>query len=535
MAQTILTRAELEAHDPEGGRNGRWLCPLVNGICEHKTDPKDDRSLHLDEATGLWKCFRCGSGGQIKERWKPMEPRRSWEDRKAEARRQRERRRAAAIAIVTSATPQESAGALFVFRLGSLCHTDGTPGAVYLAGRGIGPELLRAAGVRFAVDFGRRPAEEGRAAWSGGAAVVFPIRGQGGKLVAAQGRFIAPRGDGPKMLTIGPKSAGVFATPGALDTPGPVAVVEAPIDALSLAAAGLPAVALCGTSGAPRWILHRLAWRQVLLAFDADEPKDGKPGAGDAAAEAFAQELARVSLGMAKPGRLRPHGAKDWNELLTDRGLEAVQAQVAAGVRKVGGFRSSRREATNSAARRVSDDPEKGNRRPPAPSAPSPAAEATATPPAAAPSEPRRPYVVRGRPKPPEIGSERERADKASRSPKDGPTGALGTDVPPEDRGAAAHGPGEPIGEEERADQDRVEQQLRAAWLALREDRLPSGGFDFARGRRCANPGTWLCAAVRRRRRLVEIHGPHWWDTADGQLLALDLRAFADWWASVSA
>ena len=464
MAQTILTRAELEAHDPEGGKNGRWLCPLVNGICEHKTDPRRHRSLSLDNTSGLWNCKRCGERGQLREKWKPIEPRRPWEDRKAEARRVRERRRQAALAIVKRPPLEDSTAAFSAFRLGSLRVLAGSPGAAYLAGRGIGPELLRGAGVRFAPDYGRRPAEGDRPAWSGAPAVVFPIRSQGGKLVAAQGRFIAPRGDGPKMLTFGPKSSGVFATPGALDTPGPVAVVEAPIDALSLAAAGLPAVALCGTSGAPAWLLDLLAWRLVLLAFDADEPKDGKPGAGDRAAEAFAEELVKVSMGRAKVSRLRPEGAKDWNQLLTDRGLEAIRAQVApvlmASQRPIGG---------------------------------------QITPPI---------------------------AQTALLEP---PDAKQGVSEPVMEAPPAAE---DLIGAEERQEQERTEALLLDAWRALVAGRLPIEPFELGHGHRCTRPDRWLLSAVKRRARLLRELGPDWWDTDAGQGLAVDLRAFADWYGS---
>lgn len=89
-------------------------------------------------------------------------------------------------------------------------------------------------------------------------------------------------------------------------------VAEAPLDALSLAEAGYPAVALCGTDE-PAW-LHRIcAFRRVLLAFDADE-------AGDRAGERLAPLLS--SFG-AKCERLRPEGGKDWNEVL-QAGREAL-------------------------------------------------------------------------------------------------------------------------------------------------------------------------------------------------------------------
>jgi DNA primase len=116
-----------------------------------------------------------------------------------------------------------------------------------------------------------------------------------------------------RMRTLGPAGDGVFAAPCARTTPL-VAIAEAPIDALSLAAAGVPAIALGGTKNRPAWLRRRLAEHPVLLATDAD-------AAGDIAA----QDLARwLSFGT-RCRRLRPPAdCKDWNEVLQARGLAAL-------------------------------------------------------------------------------------------------------------------------------------------------------------------------------------------------------------------
>jgi len=178
-----------------------------------------------------------------------------------------------------------------------------TPGAEYLARRGIPAELARAAGARYSLD------------WYGRPAVVFPVRDLEGRLVAAQGRHTDGRDD-PKARSAGPIGAGLFSTPDALDA-DPVILAEAPIDALSLAAAGYPAVALCGTALRP-WMPPVLSWRRVLLAFDADE-------AGDKAA---AEWTAALRYGT-RCERLRPEGAKDWNALLLAAGPDALRECLA--------------------------------------------------------------------------------------------------------------------------------------------------------------------------------------------------------------
>jgi hypothetical protein len=321
--QTVLTRQEIEQNDPEGGRGGRWLCPLPS--CAGHT-ARRHRSLHLDEG-GLWNCHRCKASGRLRENWKPLATTR-------DERRQQERTRrriAEDRALATLKAPAPSVGrGLSRYRLGTLwalAEPAAAEGRRYLEGRGLPLELLTSAGVRFALDFMRRAATDERPAWRGMPAVVFPLRDADGKPVAAQGRAVREGASPSKLTTEGDgRRLGVFATPGAwIDPRSPLAIVEAPIDALTLCAAGLEAVALCGTAGLPSWVVTRLAWRErVWLAFDGDE-------AGDLAAQALAANLAAATLGRCKTERLRPpEGLKDWNELLTRSGLDALRAVLPA-------------------------------------------------------------------------------------------------------------------------------------------------------------------------------------------------------------
>jgi DNA primase len=165
--------------------------------------------------------------------------------------------------------------------------------------------------------------------------VVFPIRDRQSTLVAASGRYIDGR-DNPKTRTTGTKSAGVFSAPARAQSTLPssrlvfasfdkgateIIICEAPLDALSLATAGYPAIALCGTS-APAWIHLACGLKRVLLAFDAD-------AAGDQAAATLAPLLS--SFG-ARVHRLRPEGGKDWNEFLQIYGRDALTDFLAVPV-----------------------------------------------------------------------------------------------------------------------------------------------------------------------------------------------------------
>lgn len=152
--------------------------------------------------------------------------------------------------------------------------------------------------------------------WLGRPAVMFPLYDDKGALAAAQGRYVDGRDD-PKARTLGSKKNGVFASGGAWEQAkkgAPLLIAEAPIDALSHALCGFPALALCGKSGAAAWLPLRCAFREIVLVLDADE-------AGEQGAEKLLIVLS--SLG-AKVRRLAPSGGKDWNEMLTKLGKERL-------------------------------------------------------------------------------------------------------------------------------------------------------------------------------------------------------------------
>ena len=288
----------------------RALCPLCGA-----DKPRDaaHRSLSLNRATGAWHCHRCGQGGKVKEAWQDRAP------LSRSLRSRHELARAFDVAVpqlaVGHAAPvetKESGDASPVVRQvaswkrelhdlrgldenrsGAGAGSDGR-GEDYLRGRGLDVAVARAAGTRFC------PAFMGRAA------LVFPLRDLDGQLRGVHARYVDGC-DRPKARTLGDKSQSVFASASAFDAVLPALIVtEAPLDALSLAHAGYPAIAVCGTS-APQWIHRAVAFRRVLLAFDADD-------AGDRAAEMLAPVL--TSYG-ARCERLRPEGAKDWNEALS--------------------------------------------------------------------------------------------------------------------------------------------------------------------------------------------------------------------------
>lgn len=295
-----LSLAELENFDSKaGGRNKkerRFCCPLCG------TDKKLDaehRSLSANTKTGEYHCHRCKTGGILRE---------FTDAANAPAR---------SFPVLPKAKPEpiaDEAGKAnrwrkFVADAATVSPDKPSKGAEYLASRGIPADVASVAGVRFGMWWKRNDDANKPEPF---AAVVFPLFDQSGELVAAQARSIT----GDTKRTKGDKSQGVFlATPGALEADR-LAICEAPIDALALAACGLEAIALCGTSW-PEWLLERISGAQVLVAFDADKP-------GDEAADKLAETL----TGLAFARRLRPAGGKDWNEVLQRHGKATIEAQI---------------------------------------------------------------------------------------------------------------------------------------------------------------------------------------------------------------
>ena len=328
-----LDMATLEQFDAKGGRgtgaNRRFCCPLC-GI----EKPRDaaHRCLSLD-ARGLWNCKRCGASGKLRDFWERRDAATTTASGSTGAnwRRDRAQRQRAQLSQLRDDDPAptlDDTGTDWRRRLHGLKPLADTPGAAYLHGRGIALEVAQLAGVRFCADWMRSEK------WRGAPAVVFPIRDRAGELVAAQGRFIGAT-TGASALTAGRKSRGVFTAPAQIGggvfapfdakSPG-VIICEAPIDALSLALCGFPALALVGinreaTTG-PAWLRLACGLKSVFPAFDADE-------AGDLAAPALSAYLATYG---ARCVTLRPEGGKDWNECLKLCGRDALSDWIAARV-----------------------------------------------------------------------------------------------------------------------------------------------------------------------------------------------------------
>ena len=226
------------------------------------------------------------------------------------------------IAVETPISPDPSLRPSYDLQaiLWGLQPIQGTPAAEYLASRLISLEMAGQCPIRYGPKI-EYPAEGKDGPFTASLeAVVFGLRGKDGEFKAYQARNIRPKG--PKFMTFknepDQRHNAVFATVGAFEVEAPI-IVEAPLDALTLASCGFPAIATVGTQYA-EWLVPFLALRPVILAHDADE-------AGDKAAAGMAAQLRELG---ADPRRLRPTGAKDWNDMAKAHGIEQLKELLKA-------------------------------------------------------------------------------------------------------------------------------------------------------------------------------------------------------------
>ena len=309
-----LWLAELDSFDAHPRNNGsewRYLCPFCG---DGKARNDAHRCFCVNTQTGAWKCQRCDARGKLRDFWANADKvdgasHNNFNSRTARAMDQKRRARL----FDSKPAPVEDSGEWRQYLQG-LEPLDGSRAAKYLQGRGISLEVAEAAGVQFHPKF------------YGSGAAMFSICDPQGQAVALNGRYVD--NTTPKTRTTGPKSNGAFMAPvirsgrtiGPLDSSATAIIItEAPIDALSIAEAGLPALACIGTSG-PRWLHIACGLRRVVLAFDADE-------AGDKAAAKLAALLQPYGT---RCERLRPDGGKDWNAMLQELGSEGLASWLAS-------------------------------------------------------------------------------------------------------------------------------------------------------------------------------------------------------------
>ena len=291
-----LSLGDLERFDLHPNTRGvehRYCCPLCN-------DGKKKKNLALNSITGEWKCHRCQSSGLLTEH----------HTKKADKNRppyQMTGRATPKTAKETAITPVKTSVKTAVDpekvakheKLLTQCvPIKGTPAEAYLRGRGITmiPEELI---------YHPNPLRIGPS-------VGFPLIGKDNLPVGYSFRTIEGKefriGKDPRYQASGQ----VFVTLDALNAPR-VVIVEAPIDALSLATCGVPAIATIGTNF-PDWLVGLLGPNKVIfMGHDNDN------GGESAVNRLDPKKLGEV--GIKEAYRLKPpKECKDWNDALQQFG-----------------------------------------------------------------------------------------------------------------------------------------------------------------------------------------------------------------------
>jgi hypothetical protein len=324
----VLSMAALEQHDPEAPHRQperRFLCPLH--ACSGNQNPRKHRSLAVSVADGLWKCHRCGEGGKLAEFWTDTPAGVPSPPSKRPA-----KQRGLKPDETISECPLDDIRLDWLSKQPRLNADAATPGREYLKLRGLDIEQCIAAEVIYTPNY----------LGKGRPGVIFPVYGDIHRKVlgGAQVRFIDNNLEHRvETLKDSKKKQSLFMTAGAIPDdrsfPWFLCVTEAPIDALSLSSAGIPAVATLGVELAlPDWILNVLKFPAfVILASDNDEK--GQDMAAKVQQQIQARMPAEHSLilpsGLWKSRSVvirHPRTGKDWNEVLVKSGVNAVRHEL---------------------------------------------------------------------------------------------------------------------------------------------------------------------------------------------------------------
>jgi DNA primase len=192
---------------------------------------------------------------------------------------------------------------------------ENSPAREYLQQRGISPETAQAFGCGYsqAWEHWEKDKEEHWQLTGTDRRVVFPITDPEGNVLAVHGRAIDTEFFNSPKITKGSRKEALFQPANAFDA-DIIFLCEGPADAMALHECGFAAVASVATS-IPSWLPNRRAFRKVFVAMDADET-------GDKSADKHINELRAHG---ARAVRLRPEGAKDWNEMLLKTSADALR------------------------------------------------------------------------------------------------------------------------------------------------------------------------------------------------------------------
>jgi DNA primase len=322
------------------GRNHKGLCPF-----HHEKTP----SFTVSSERGTFKCFGCGEGGNVFHFLMRLENLTFPEAVRTLAAHHGIEVPETGGAERSRRDPIFEANSVAQASFRAALAEPGSPGAAYLAGRGIDAATIEHFGIGYAPDRWETVTQALRAAHVPAAVgeeagllkpgrsgshydllrgrVVFPIRDVRGRIVGFGGRAIRADQE-PKYLNtpespVFHKRRAFFGFPAALEPirrEGRAVVVEGYFDLVALQRAGIEgAVATCGTALTEEHARElRRRTRQVVLLFDGDE-------AGQKAVERALEVLLPADLRV--QAAVLPAG-EDPDDFLAREGAEALRRLV---------------------------------------------------------------------------------------------------------------------------------------------------------------------------------------------------------------
>lgn len=309
-----LSMSQLEAFDsrsPNRGKERRFACPLCG---QNKPIDAPHRSLAVNTENGSFFCHRCQTKGRLREFWDET---RLITPKKQNTRLKMISHFSLREKPIKKEEINENLDEKVLKYSSEFLHS---PAEIYLLDRHIPTDIAIKSGCGYAEKWEHWEKKDDKWSLQGSdRRVVFPIYDQEGKIVAIHGRAIDENHYASSKITRGDKSQGLFLSDANVLNKQCLAICEGAIDAMSLAVCGIPAVAMTGTTP-PDWFYRKMAFKNILLATDADE-------AGDKSALKLQTEL--IARG-AKVFRLRPKSVKDWGEVLEKLGEDEMQKHLLA-------------------------------------------------------------------------------------------------------------------------------------------------------------------------------------------------------------
>ena len=278
------------------------------GLCPFHKDEKP--SFNIYEENTKWKCHGCGKGGDVinfveyadgVSFIKAMETLK----KKYHITESSPMKKSSSVSTKKESIPLSE-------RMEGYELLEDSPAEEYLESRGIDNEEIIS---NYKVFYHPK--------WFGVAgAILFGIFDNNYDCVAYEGRcldgdFELYYGGESKILDAGRRSKGLFYAKDAFSS-DVIVIVKGPIDALSLAVCGVPAVAVCGVINCVPWLIEKCRDKVVWLAFESN-------GKGNRFMRSYASKFKEQGI---DAKIINPPDGMDWNDALMDHGKKKLSEEL---------------------------------------------------------------------------------------------------------------------------------------------------------------------------------------------------------------